>query len=160
VLTKAFKMLQYAKFLKKNQPTLTSMSSKKKFVPPEGVMKIDFNPHTWGLITDGVLPEAETSVLVTLNTGEEAKTNVYIEGAKLVEVNKDEHLSSLFRRKTEGGENYFDKAFDRIMVQMFIFNTFASKNWIIFGYVKASGGSKTIPILILYSERLGLPFTA
>lgn len=115
-------------------------------------MNIDFDPHMWDLVERGVLPVNETLGIVNLNTGGRAKISIYIEGGRLVDVGKSNSFSSYLAHSVKSGENYFEQAFSRIMLQLLLFTTLESKNWALYGYVTASGGSERVPILLLYSE--------
>ncbi len=131
---------------------------KKKFVLSEGVMKVDFDPHMWDLAEKGVLPKIEVSATVKLNTGDDARMNLYIEGAGVVETEEENLFNSRFGRPPVKGENYWSQAFPRIMYEMLHFVTFGSKNWVLRGHVTAGGGSNKVPILVLYSETMRRAF--
>lgn len=129
----------------------------KKSVLTEGLMKIDFDPDTWGLVDKGILSKVKVSTLVKLNTGGEAKMNVFVEGGRLVESDEESVMADYFAKQVKG-VNYFEQAFGRIMYQMLHFVTFGSNNWIVHGYVVAGGGSRRIPILLVYSETMKCAF--
>ena len=130
---------------------------KRKFVLTEGVMKVDFDPHMWDLAERDIVPVVKVSTLVQLNTGDKAKMNLFIEGGRLVETKEESAMADYFATQVKG-VNYFEEAFSRIMYQMLHFVTFGSKNWIVYGYVVAGGGSRKIPILLLYSELMKCAF--
>ncbi len=129
----------------------------KKFILPEGKITIDFDPHMWELLENGVLGQVTTLGLVSLNTGNQAKISIFIKVSSKITKEDYERYTGGKKLQVKKVQNYFDHVFSRLMTCMFRFMAIDSPNWVMLGHVNRKSGG-TVPIMIMYSEALKQAF--
>ncbi len=130
----------------------------KKYVLPEGVMDVEFEPHMWQFLENGVLDKVEIVGKADLNTGGKATVRISAKNAFLFdEESEKEHYDSIKMRILPGGDHE-NEAMPRIMVSMMKYIMLATEHWIIVGFIKSRNGKSETPIVLSYSRVAGKAF--
>lgn len=132
----------------------------KSQILPEGVINIDFDPHIWEFVENGVLPSVSIEGMVSLNTGGKARIHVRVDTMHLLKESDNDKFSPQISVPQNVDENDIGDAFLRVFMVMMKFVMTETDHWCMLGTVSAGNGSYQRHVFIMYSCHMKKGFYA